>query len=266
MRPVDENDKDPMQEEQPVDSGETGSDPPPASAETESATQADIDALLAGVESGGEADGDVPQATAQEDGSEATGQQDTQADPPPASTDTQEISQGDVDALLAGGASAGAVPQATVPEDGPQATGQPDTRVDTLGRPFDEAAAAMQAAMQEDQDVQRGGAPPLDAKPFELSDLSDSALGDIDAKRVSMLNDVNLRVKIQLGQTRMLVEDVLKLNKGSVVELDKLAGDPVDVYVNDRLIARGEVLVLNDTFCVRVSEVLSHDPHRVSAK
>ena len=216
MRPVDENDKDPMQEEQPVDSGETGSDPPPASAETESATQADIDALLAGVESGGEADGDVPQAT--------------------------------------------------VPEDGPQATGQPDTRVDTLGRPFDEAAAAMQAAMQEDQDVQRGGAPPLDAKPFELSDLSDSALGDIDAKRVSMLNDVNLRVKIQLGQTRMLVEDVLKLNKGSVVELDKLAGDPVDVYVNDRLIARGEVLVLNDTFCVRVSEVLSHDPHRVSAK
>jgi flagellar motor switch protein FliN/FliY len=61
------------------------------------------------------------------------------------------------------------------------------------------------------------------------------------------------------------VEDVLQLGEGSVVELDKLAGDPVDVYANDRLVARGEVLVLNDSFCVRISEVLSNDPHRVSA-
>ncbi len=55
----------------------------------------------------------------------------------------------------------------------------------------------------------------------------------------------------------MLVEDVLRLNGGSIVELDKLAGDPVDVYVNDRRVARGEVLVLNDAFCVRISEVLA---------
>src|ERR1044072_2949937 len=55
----------------------------------------------------------------------------------------------------------------------------------------------------------------------------------------------------------MLVEDVLKLGEGSVVELDKLAGDPVDVYVNERLVARGEVLVLNDNFCVRVTELLT---------
>jgi flagellar motor switch protein FliN/FliY len=61
----------------------------------------------------------------------------------------------------------------------------------------------------------------------------------------------------------MLVEEVLKLGEGSVVELDKLAGDPVDVYVNDRFIARGEVLVLNDNFCVRINEILSNDPHRV---
>ena len=79
-----------------------------------------------------------------------------------------------------------------------------------------------------------------------------------------LLHNVNLRVKIELGRTQMLVEDVLRLGEGSVVELDKVAGDPVDIYVNDRLIARGEVLVLNDNFCVRVSEILSHDPHRVS--
>ena len=68
---------------------------------------------------------------------------------------------------------------------------------------------------------------------------------------------INLNVKIELGRTRMLVEDVLRLGEGSVVELDKLAGDPVDVYVNDRHVARGEVLVLNDNFCVRINEIVS---------
>ena len=108
-------------------------------------------------------------------------------------------------------------------------------------------------------------APLPTTRPFELSDLSIPASLDIDPKRVTMLSDVNLRVKIELGRTRMLVEEVLKLGEGSVVELDKLAGDPVDVFVNDRLVARGEVLILNDSFCVRISEVLSHDPHRISA-
>jgi flagellar motor switch protein FliN/FliY len=55
----------------------------------------------------------------------------------------------------------------------------------------------------------------------------------------------------------MLIEDVLKLAEGSVVELDKLAGDPVDVFVNEQLVARGEVLVLNDNFCVRINEIVS---------
>jgi flagellar motor switch protein FliN/FliY len=54
----------------------------------------------------------------------------------------------------------------------------------------------------------------------------------------------------------MYVEDVLRLNADSVIELDKAAGDHVDIFVNDRLVARGEVLVLNDNFCVRVSEIL----------
>lgn len=77
-----------------------------------------------------------------------------------------------------------------------------------------------------------------------------------DASSIDMLNDVDLNVKIELGRARMRVEDVLKLGEGSVVELDKLAGDPVDIYVNNRLMARGEVLVLNDNFCVRVSSIV----------
>jgi len=74
---------------------------------------------------------------------------------------------------------------------------------------------------------------------------------------IELLSDVDLHVTIELGRTQMLVEDVLKLNEGSVVELDKLAGDPVDIYVNQRLVARGEVLVLNDSFCIRISEIVA---------
>lgn len=74
---------------------------------------------------------------------------------------------------------------------------------------------------------------------------------------IDMLGDVDLDVTIELGRTEMLVEDVLRLASGSIVELNKLAGDPVDVFVNGRLIARGEVLVLNDNFCIRISEILA---------
>jgi flagellar motor switch protein FliN/FliY len=82
-------------------------------------------------------------------------------------------------------------------------------------------------------------------------------LADVEASGIDLLHDVELNVKIELGRTHMLIEDVLRLAEGSVVELDKLAGDPVDVFVNDRLVARGEVLVLNDNFCVRVNEIVS---------
>lgn len=73
---------------------------------------------------------------------------------------------------------------------------------------------------------------------------------------LDLISDVQLDLKIELGRTHMYLEDVLRLSRGSVVSLDKLAGDPVDIYVNERLIARGEVLVLNDNFCVRVGELI----------
>ena len=74
---------------------------------------------------------------------------------------------------------------------------------------------------------------------------------------LDLISEVELDLKIELGRTHLYLEDILKLRKGSVVALDKLAGDPVDVYVNGRLIARGEVLVLNDNFCVRVGELIA---------
>jgi flagellar motor switch protein FliN/FliY len=76
---------------------------------------------------------------------------------------------------------------------------------------------------------------------------------------MDLLSDVDLDLKIELGRTRMQLEEVLKLRRGSVVTLDKLAGDPVDIFVNGRMVARGEVLVLNDNLCVRVAQLLGSD-------
>lgn len=96
----------------------------------------------------------------------------------------------------------------------------------------------------------------VDAANFDLPNFQ-QVIADAAASSIDLLRDVELNVKIELGRARMVVEDVLKLAEGSVVELDKLAGDPVDVFVNDRLVARGEVLVLNDNFCVRVNEIVT---------
>ena len=112
------------------------------------------------------------------------------------------------------------------------------------------ALAAAQAA------VSSLGQPAPAAVPFQPEPLQKKDTQALP-KGIDLLSDVNLNVKIDLGRTRMLVEDVLKLSEGAVVELDKLAGDPVDVYVNERHIARGEVLVLNDNFCVRINEIVA---------
>lgn len=116
--------------------------------------------------------------------------------------------------------------------------------------PVPEVAAAPRA-----QPVAQVSPPDSGGVPLPLPNLA-GQLSPGQAKAIDLLSDVNLNVKIELGRTRMLVEDVLKLGEGAVVELDKPAGDPVDIYVNDRPIARGEVLVLNDNFCVRINEIL----------
>ncbi|MEM6749887.1 MAG: flagellar motor switch protein FliN [Planctomycetota bacterium] len=116
---------------------------------------------------------------------------------------------------------------------------QPDSSADDLA----DALSGAQSAVDEMQHAMAEAG--VDADTGE----SDAAIG--------LLGDVDLEVTIELGRTEMFVEDVLRLASGSVVELDKLAGDPVDVKVNGRLVARGEVLVLNDNFCIRISEIVA---------
>jgi flagellar motor switch protein FliN len=78
-----------------------------------------------------------------------------------------------------------------------------------------------------------------------------------DATNLDMLMDVSLQVAVELGRTRMTVRQLLDLQNGSVIELDRMAGDVVDVYINDRLLARGEVVVVDDKFGVRITELIS---------
>lgn len=114
-------------------------------------------------------------------------------------------------------------------------------------------AQAALASVQSEHD-----ALPPGTAPFRLQDFAGAAPSS-EAATFDLIRDVELDLEIELGRTHMYLEDVLKLRKGAVVSLDKLAGDPVDILVNGRLIARGEVLVLNDNFCVRVAEILTPD-------
>lgn len=77
-----------------------------------------------------------------------------------------------------------------------------------------------------------------------------------DANNLDLLMNVPLTVTAELGSCKMLVRDILKLGTGSVVELDRLAGGPVDLLVNDRLVARGEVVAVDENFGVRVTELI----------
>jgi flagellar motor switch protein FliN/FliY len=93
---------------------------------------------------------------------------------------------------------------------------------------------------------------------FHLEELVGEG-GPPEKVSMDLLRDVTLDLKIELGRTRLNLDEILQLRRGSVVTLDKLAGDPVDIFVNGRLVARGEVLVLNDNFCVRVAELIGSD-------
>jgi flagellar motor switch protein FliN/FliY len=117
---------------------------------------------------------------------------------------------------------------------------------------LDEAQQALRAL-----DEPQATLPP-GVRPFEFSDLIGASVAN-EPTTLELLRDVELDLKIELGRAQMYLEDVLRLKEGVVVALDKLAGDPVDIYANGRLIARGEVLVLNDNFCVRVAELIAGD-------
>jgi flagellar motor switch protein FliN/FliY len=129
--------------------------------------------------------------------------------------------------------------------DDPKAWGLSDEDVsdDSLDDPFEQAQQERKEA---------------EPKPQPSPRLSPSMPTiDRDKLGLSLLYDVSLQVSVELGRTRMTVESLLRLSQGSVVELNRVAGEPLDIYVNNKLMARGEAVVVKEKFGVRITDVLS---------
>ena len=126
----------------------------------------------------------------------------------------------------------------------------------------DDAEAAMMAMLEdlpEEQD--KPSADDIDFGGTEVSNaqfqhLSESASSP-PPRNIDLLMDVNLPISIELGRTRMSISDILGLGAGSVVELNKLAGEPVDVMVNGKIVAKGEVVVIDENFGVRITQLMT---------
>lgn len=96
-------------------------------------------------------------------------------------------------------------------------------------------------------------------KPLQFGnlDVMDAFSDEIDAVNLGLVMGVDLNVTVEIGRTRKQVKEILSLRQGSIVELDKQAGAPVDIMVNGKLIARGDVVVIDDNFGVRITEIVS---------
>jgi flagellar motor switch protein FliN len=97
----------------------------------------------------------------------------------------------------------------------------------------------------------------VNVQPASFSEFQPYPLQETETKNLNMLLDIPLQVTVELGRTNRSVKEILELSSGSIIELDKLAGEPVDILVNSRLIAKGEVVVIDENFGVRVTDIVS---------
>ncbi len=96
----------------------------------------------------------------------------------------------------------------------------------------------------------------VNVHPAEFENFSGGRAASGGANNLSMLLDVELEVFVELGRKKMLIKDLLKLGKGSIIELDKAAGEPLEIFVNGRKLADGEVVVVDDTFGIRITQIV----------
>ena len=124
-----------------------------------------------------------------------------------------------------------------------------DTNTDPNEALADEWAAAL-----EEQDEQAGADTPA-ASTALFEELTDDSAGG--AVNMDSILDVPVTISMEIGRTKINIRNLLQLNQGSVVELDRLAGEPMDVLVNGTLIAQGEVVVVNEKFGLRLTDIIS---------
>jgi flagellar motor switch protein FliN/FliY len=102
----------------------------------------------------------------------------------------------------------------------------------------------------------------VEVAPVKFKSLEPVEIGKAKPRSIEILNDVNVSIDVQLGTTKLTVREILELVEGSIIELDRVAGDPVDVYVNGLKFASGEIVVINETYGVRINDLVSEETGR----
>ena len=162
--------------------------------------------------------------------------------PPPASSGSGKLSQEEIEQLMSGMAPSAA--QAAPPR-------QPEPQ-QSSARPYEAAGQYMPAPPAYAGEPRVINTKPVQLPPLDVADK----IGQEQAQNLELIMSVPLEVSVEIGRTRRKVEDILTFSKGSLVVLDKLAGDQVDLFVNGLSVARGDVVVIDDNFGVRITEVL----------
>ena len=164
---------------------------------------------------------------------------------PAASGGGAPLSQEEIERMMGGGG-------ATAPTSEPAAAQQPMMQQPMMQQPTMQQPMMQQPMMQQEPRL-------ITARQAQLPALDvEDRLGKEQADNLEMIMSVPLEVSVEIGRTRRKVEDILSFTKGSLVVLDKLAGDQVDLFVNGLCVARGDVVVIDDNFGVRITEVLKH--------
>ncbi len=129
----------------------------------------------------------------------------------------------------------------------------------------DEIDAIMKGALnnaQKESEFQTGDTDPDEnadqvIKEEPPTEQKNTPIQQINGTNIEILLDIPLEVSVELGRTKMIIKDLIQLGPGSVIELDKLIGEPVDLLVNDNLIARGEVVVFDENFGIRITDIVT---------
>lgn len=160
----------------------------------------------------------------------------------PASSGSGKLSQEEIEQLMSGMAPSAA--QAAPPR-------QPEPQ-QSSARPYEAAGQYMPAPPAYAGEPRVINTKPVQLPPLDVADK----IGQEQAQNLELIMSVPLEVSVEIGRTRRKVEDILTFSKGSLVVLDKLAGDQVDLFVNGLCVARGDVVVIDDNFGIRITEVL----------
>ena len=230
--------------------------PEPAPSSGGKMSQEEIEAMLAGMGGGAEP---VPAPA-----------------PEPAPSSGGKMSQEEIEAMLAGMGGGAEPAPAPAPQPAPQPAPAPQTAQPAAAAPPATAAdigammAAMMSAMTAAMANNAAAAPASAAqapepkviatRPAPLREMNPAdVLGTEQAQNLDLIMEVPLQVTVEIGRTQRKVQDILEFSKGSLVVLDKLAGDQVDLFVNGKCVAKGDVVVIDDNFGVRITEIVQ-DP------